>query len=154
MARLLKTTLIALSFLLLFSCSEEEEKLETDYTFVIEFGTECGWCAGTETISVKKGEIEYIRVIPCGDNKGTTVKTENFEYDKWNELIEDLDTDLFNALEYNICNICADGCDELIKVIRNGETHQIRYNPNEDIKGIESLQEKLREYLDEFNENN
>ncbi len=154
MTRLLKATFLGLSLLLAFSCSDEEDKLETDYTYVIEFGTECGWCAGTTTISVTKGEIEYTRIIPCGDDKGTIVKTNSFDDKKWEELITDFDTDYFETLEYNICNVCADGCDEIIKVIRNGDTHQIRYNPCEGIEGIESLQEKLRKYLDEFNENN
>jgi len=150
MTRLYKTTFFLFSLLVLLSCSKDDDKQEVDYSYIIEFGTECGWCAGTKYISVKKGEIEYSRNIPCGDDKGINNDHKNFDYDKWDELIDGFDLDFFATLDYDICNVCADGCDEIIEVTRNGKTHQIRYNPNREIEGIEPLQAKLKEIFQDY----
>lgn len=154
MAQLLKTTIFLAFFLLLFSCSNNDEKLEADDSYTIEFGSTCGWCGGTTNISINKGEINYTRIIPCGENQGTKTDTQNFDSEKWDELTTCFDINLFKTLDYNTCNVCVDGCDEIIKITQDKTTHEIRYNPSESIEGLETLQEKLREYLAEFYQDN
>ena len=102
---------------------------------------------------MKKGEIEYERNIPCGENKGTVNKSKELDNTTWEDLIESLDYDYFTTLDYTNCNVCADGCDEIIRITKNDIVHEIRYNPSQNIEGLEILQEKLREYLAEFYEN-
>jgi hypothetical protein len=149
MIKLLKTLSFLLVLVFILSCSNVDEP-NIDESFVIEFGSECGWCAGSGFISVKKNLIEYERNIPCGENKGTENKSEVLDSTKWEDLITSFDYDYFTTLDYNVCNVCADGCDEIIRITKDDMTYEIRYNPSENIEGIELLQEKLREYWAEF----
>lgn len=153
MAKRVKTISYVLVLLLILSCSKDDEPEVAD-SCVIEFGFECGWCAGSGFISVIKGEIEYIRNIPCGENKGTDKINQAFTDDEWNELLKSFDLDYFTKLDYNICNVCDDGCDEIIRITKDEIVYEIRYNPSESIEGLEILQEKLREYLAEFYQTN
>ena len=58
--------------LLIMACSEET--LEKPENYIIEFGTACGWCGGTEFILINSSKIEYEKKIPCGSEKGETKK--------------------------------------------------------------------------------
>lgn len=151
MTKLLKATIFLFSVVFILSCSKDDE-LEVDDSYAIEFGSECGWCAGSGFISLKKGEIKYIRNIPCGENQGTDKINQVFTYADWEELVACFDYAYFTTLDYNVCNVCADGCDEIIRITKDDEVREIRYNPTENIEGLETLQEKLREYLAEFYE--
>lgn len=137
----------------ILSCLKDDEP-GVDDSYLIEFGSECGWCAGSGFITISKAKIEYERNIPCGENQGTDKKNQIFTDNEWNQLLESFDYDYFITLDYNICNVCADGCDEIIRITKDNIVHEIRYNPSESIEGLETLQEKLREYLAEFYETN
>lgn len=148
MAKSLKTAILLLFLLFIFSCSKNSE--EQDNSTLIEFGVECGWCGGTRWLNFEKGKVEYKRVIPCGENKGTENKSKLLDEQSWNELITCFDFDYFTTLDYNECNVCVDGCDEIIRITQNNVVHEIRYNLSDNIKGLELLQEKLRAYSAEF----
>lgn len=153
MNKLLNTILFLFTLLSVLSCSDDNGPDIND-SYIIEFGSECGWCAGSGYITVKKGELEYERNIPCGENKGIENKSKDLDIAIWEDLITSFDYDYFVTLDYNVCNVCADGCDEIIRITKNDITHEIRYNPSENIEGIELLQEKLREYSAEFYDTN
>lgn len=146
--------LVLVSAFILSSCIFSDDDKDYDESYKIEFGFACGWCAGTGSITLLDGQIKYLREIPCGENKGSKSETEEFSAEEWNKLISSFDFDYFTTLEQNECNVCADGCDEIIKITKNNVIHEIRYNPSEDIEGIELLQEKLREYSATYFENN
>lgn len=138
-----KISILVFHLLFLFSCSEKENEDITDFT--IKYGTECGWCGGQEYITITSSNIEYERNIPCGENEGITRKSRNISKDEWTELSDSFDYSLFKTLEYNECNVCVDGCDEIIQITENGASHEIRYTPTTDIEGMEVLQQLLSE---------
>lgn len=142
--------IFVLSLLFLAGC--EKENLNATDSFRIEFGSVCGWCAGEEKITVSQSKIEYTRIIPCGENEGQTELKRTINSEEWDNLINTLDYDYFLTLDYNECNVCVDGCDEFIKITKNGEPHEISYTPGTEIEGIESFQEKLEELLAGFTE--
>lgn len=135
-----------------FSCAEE--KLDINETNVIEFGGECGWCAGQEYIKITEQKIEYTRTIPCGEEKGTHTESEKISEADWQELQNSFDYDQFITLDYDECNVCVDGCDEILRITREGETHQLRYDPGQEITDVASLQTKLQEIMLKFQDEN
>lgn len=139
-------------FLLLFSlaCDQEESGMQDD--FVIEFGTVCGWCAGEELLTVSESGIKYTRTIPCGDDKGTTQKQKSISTSEWEEIYASFDYSYFKTLNYNECNVCADGCDEFIKITDHNDSGEIRYSPGLQIDGLEELKSLLTNLLDEMRE--
>ncbi len=150
MTKIVSPLYIALLLLVANSCAEEIQP--TQKTFFIEFGSECGWCAGQEYIKISEAEVTYSRNIPCGDEEGTITKSRSISADKWDSIKNSFDFDLFLSLDYNECNVCADGCDEIIRITDNGDTHQLRYSPSTNIDGLENLQEKLMLLLIEMRE--
>jgi hypothetical protein len=68
----------------------------------------------------------------------------------WNKILLSFDYSLFKTLNYSECNVCVDGCDEIIQITDNENTHEIRYSPNDEIKGMQELQNILTEILEEM----
>ena len=129
----------------LISCKKSTYYTKDD--FVIEFGSECGWCAGEEYITVTPTAINYKRTIPCGDDQGVETKNKSISTEKWDSIWSSFDYDLFKTLDYNECNLCADGCDEIIRITKFGDTHEIRYSPGKEIAGVDELKQHLAEIL-------
>lgn len=137
--------------LFLFSACSKNEIIENQ-DMKIEFGTACGWCAGQENISITSSKIEYSRVIPCGDNKGTSTKNKTLSKTEWEELFHLFDYQLFLTLEHNECNVCADGCDEILKISDKNGSHELIYSPEIEVEGMENLRNRLNEILADFRE--
>jgi len=114
----------------IISCSKQNDDFGEHGSVVIKFGTACGWCAGEEVITVSSVKVDYLRHIPCGENEGTTNKTNEISKEKWKDITSSFDYSWFITLNYNECNVCADGCDEFIKITMDGSTHEIRYSPS------------------------
>ncbi len=134
--------------LFLLSCSEEIMPPET---YTIKFGSECGWCAGQEYITITSTKVEYTRNIPCSDDEGITQKTKDFCGCDWHTLTTLFDYSLFKKLEYNECNVCADGCDEIIEITEDdGSSHELRYTASNKVEGMEDLRQKLNEIMEEM----
>ncbi len=133
----------------LFSCSDEIV-IQEDYT--IKFGSECGWCAGQEFITVSSTKVEYEQNIPCGDDQGTIEKSMDFCSCEWNDLNASFDYSLYKKLDYNTCNVCADGCDEIIIITEDGSSHELRYSFSDKVEGMEDLRQKLTELMDKMRE--
>ena len=119
-------------------------------TMTIEYGTECGWCAGSEFIAVTDNKVVYTRTIPCGQNEGTVQITRTLSPERWQAITESFDYDQFRRLRQDACNVCADGCDEIIRITRDGKIHQIRYTPGSVFAATEELQALLHELMLEF----
>lgn len=142
MTKLLKTITFLLALVFVLSCSKDDE-LDVDDSYVIEFETLCGWNIGNKFIFIEKGEIKY-------GSKVVFVKTKSLSSKAWKELIASFDINLFENLDYNTCNVCVDGCDEIIRITSDDNSHEIRYNPGDTIPGLEDLQKKLRAYMTEI----
>jgi hypothetical protein len=138
---------VSILFVVLVSCSHPEDEVPA---FEIKFGSECGWCAGQEYLFVTESEVRYERHIPCGDTKGTTLATKKLSTSEWEIIRESFDYDLFLTLEYNECNVCVDGCDEIMEITQNIQTHTLRYSITDEIEGMDDLREILQEYLEGF----
>lgn len=141
---------LALILIVILSCSKQKDEFGEHGSLVIEFGTACGWCSGEETITVSSEKADYLRLIPCGENKGTTDKTIEISEGKWNDIISCFDYSHFLTLDYNECNIYADGCDEFIKITHEGSSHEIRYSPSENIDGLNDLRQELNNLMSEI----
>ena len=152
MKHLVKVGFFALVFLFFTTCAEDEFKKQESY--IIEYGTECGWCAGQEYITVSNSKVEYLRNIPCGENQGTTNKSRNLNSGEWEELTSSFDYSLFITLEYNECNVCVDGCDEIIRITDDETSHELRYSISGEVEGMEILRQKLEELMEEMKEQN
>lgn len=149
MKNLLNAILI---FLLLFSLACDQETTDSQDDFIIEFGTVCGWCAGEELIKVSESGIKYTRTIPCGDDEGTTQRERSISAIEWEEIKASFDYAFFKELDYDECNVCADGCDEFIKITEFNSTNTISYSPGEQINGLEELKSLLNDLLDKMRE--
>jgi len=152
MKNLLKNFAFIFTLFVLQGCDKNE--IESKDDFKIEFGSVCGWCAGEEFITVTSVQIEYYRNIPCGENKGKLQKSRKTSDAEWNEIISSFDSRKFKTLNYNSCNVCADGCDEIIRITNNRNTHEIRYTPSEEIQETKNLSLILTGLLAEMRKNN
>ena len=150
MKNLLRTVAVFFVFSILISCDNDEIELKED--FKIEYGSVCGWCAGEEFITVTSSQIEYYRNIPCGDNKGTTQKSRKISASEWNEIISSVDYSKFKKLEYNTCNVCVDGCDEIIRITENNNDHEIRYSVSDEIEEVKKTRQILSALLENMRE--
>lgn len=148
MKKILNTVFALIIFLMISAC--EEIEITEQENFKIEFGSECGWCAGQEFITVTSSKIEYIRNVPCGDGKGTTKKEKEISTIEWNEIQTSFDYSLFKKLDYNSCNVCADGCDEIIKINENDSIHEIRYSSPNEIEETKDLRQILNKIMEEM----
>lgn len=157
MEKFLKFISFLFLLLILQSCAEEQpeniESFDKTASFYIEFGIECGWCAGIEYIKITQSKVEYTRVIPCGDDKGTFINEQDLNEADWVELTSSFKLSEFMELAYNTCNLCADGCDEIIRIGDKDSSHEIRYTPGIEIEGMEALIEKLYLLIQEFHQN-
>lgn len=144
----LKLSLLILAFSILGACDKNEVAPKPD--FEIKFGSECGWCAGQEYITISSLNVKYFRNIPCGEEKGTTQKERLLSSEEWDEIQVSFDYSLFKTLNYSECNVCVDGCDEIIQITENKNTHEIRYSPNIEIEGMQELQNILMGLLEEM----
>lgn len=148
MSKFIKVIFFLFSILVISLCSIDDEADINEFT--IQLGTECGWGASLASVAVKQGQIEYTPNIPCCEERQVEKERKTLNNEEWEDLISCFDYDYFLSLYITNCNICFDGCDEFIRITKDGKAHEIRYNPSESIEGLETLQETLREYLAEF----
>jgi hypothetical protein len=121
-SRLSRICLVVL--LVVASCEESSDWASSPQ---IEYETACGWCAGSWRIIIEGNEVSYKRIIPCGENKGTIEKSRHLNADQLVILENSFDFDKFLKLDINECGVCFDGCDERLKISKEGKTHEIRY---------------------------
>lgn len=140
-------------FFLIPSCLFDNGDDDWDDSYKIEYGFACGWCGGTGFIEIIQEQISYEREIPCGENEGIHTESDNLISEQWEELISSYNHADFLKLDYSQCNVCVDGCDEIIRITKDDQTHELRYNPGDTIPGIKVLQEKLRMMMSEYQDN-
>ncbi len=150
MKEFLKTGLVILVLLIFGAC--ESNEIPEQENIKIEFGSECGWCAGQEFIAVTNLRIEYTRNIPCGEGKGTRKKEKEISSKEWNEIQSSFDYSTFKTLDYNSCNVCVDGCDEIIKITKNDSIYKIRYSSPNEVEETKDLRQILNKIMEEMRE--
>jgi hypothetical protein len=138
--------IIIISIVLVLSC----EKEKGDNEFVISIGTVCGWCRGSDNLTITEAKTSYEYLSPCDNNDfsryALTGKNE------WDELIELLDMDKYQNININTCYVCVDGCDTWLSVKNGSVSHEIRFGFEDStaIKDIEAFVDKLDSIKTEF----
>lgn len=144
----IETLLWLILLALITGCGNDLQEEQKNY--VIEFGTRCGRCAGTEWITITPETVSYERNIPCGTQTGITKKQKQLTENEWNSLSGSFNLETFQSLKFNECHSCYDGCDEILKVTVSDSTHTLTYMPTARIKGIEGFQGQLYTLLAEM----
>lgn len=133
--------------ILILSCAED---LNNKDIIQFEYETACGWCAGSALLVISKTKTDYTRNIPCGENKGMKNYNSLLKANEWEKLMNCYDHGQFQKLIINLCGVCFDGCDERIKIIRNGTEHEIKYLPSDIPEEVDSLRNILQKIILEF----
>ena len=133
--------------MILSSCNKPDD---IDESIIIEYEMACGWCAGTTSLVIEGRRISYLKIIPCGNNKGTTSKNLTLRDIEWENLLKSFDQNRFLKLTINECGVCFDGCDERIKITKNGNEHEIRFLPTNVPEEVKSLLFHLKEIILQF----
>ncbi len=117
--------LIISILLLLSSCETGNVQPGACEKLVISSGTACGWCAGGDSLLVTKEVTRYGYYSPCDDNDFSLDSVTS--PDEWDKLTGLLDMEEFSLIDINTCNVCADGCDTWITVVKGEYSHTVRY---------------------------
>ena len=139
--------LIVLLTLLHGSCSKSDNG---DESAIIEYEMACGRCSGTTSLVIRGGDASYLKTIPCGTNKSTISKNLNLRAIEWENLLKSFNHSQFLKLSVNECGVCFDGCDERLKITREGIVHEIRFLPANTPAETESLVYHLKEVIQQF----
>ena len=86
--------------------------------------------------------------------EGIKQKERLISSEEWNKVTESFDFAVFETLDFSECNICVDGCDEIIQITQQHKTHKISYTPNTKMNEIEELQKILYELTTEMRKMN
>ncbi|HEX6223344.1 MAG TPA: hypothetical protein VFZ52_02975 [Chryseolinea sp.] len=137
--------IIFLFCLTAMSCEEEN-----DAEIIIKTGRDCGWCGGSDSLTLTKvnNHYEFRNSCPEPPSKEEYKRANRTQ---WNELLAALDWDTFKQVNVNTCAQCADGCDTWVVIENKNETHQIRFTENSpEIDPIREFVEKLDALHEEF----
>jgi hypothetical protein len=126
---------------------------ETLEGLVIKTGESCGWCAGSDSLTLTEATTYYEYHPACGGK--AKYKRTNTDTQRWNELLATLDVEKFLAIDVNTCNVCADGCDVTIYLRKDNITHQIRFGLGQspETVPIKPFVDKLNAWREEFKNN-
>jgi hypothetical protein len=140
---------------LFFSCMKTDINLGShkgsEADLIIQSGFECGWGSGTDSLEISKTTIKYAYYIPARSAEPVTRKSRNVSDAEWTEIINDVNMDEFERLNYHTCNVCFDGCDEWILIRNKTYNHKITFGKGTQIDTISNLQNKLAALRLEFN---
>ena len=143
-----------LLFISLFTmaCQDHQDENIVLKGLIIKTGQTCGWCAGSDSLTLTETKEYYEFIAACGgQNKSLQ---ENTDLEKWNDLLQDFDLETFTNVNVNTCNICVDGCDTWISVQKDDMIHEIRFGDNSpEIEPIRAFVDKLRTLREAFKTN-
>lgn len=135
---------LLLCFTFLVACEKDKGKADKVYNgIVISMNSECGWCAGGDSLLVTK-DMTYYEFRPACNSAGYS-KDSLTNVNEWNELVALLDMDKFKSINLNTCYVCADGCDTWITVNNGQVFHKIRFGSEDSakLKDIQPFVDKL-----------
>jgi hypothetical protein len=144
----MKIFLLSSMLLLLWAISCNKDKEASGLTII--GGSECGWCAGTDSVIISEYRLNYRNMNPCDHHAYSRVA--HIEKSEWDQLTGIIDLDEFNNMHLNSCNVCFDGCDKWI-TIRNGSySHTIRFGDQDSaaVLSIKPLVDKLDSIRDSY----
>jgi len=143
--------LAILSLLIMLSCKKTDSEQINNSNLVIKAGFICGWGSGEDTIEISRTSIKYVYYVPAKSQQPQIRKARPVSRTEWSEILNDVDINNFVNLNYQTCNVCADGCDEWIFIQKDNLSHGIRFGKEATIDAISKLQIKLGQLRAEFN---
>jgi hypothetical protein len=117
---------------------------------IIDAGFVCGWGSGLDSINISRDSIKYRYWVPATSPVPVIDKTRSVTENEWKEIISNVNLNGFLNLNYQSCNVCADGCDEWIFIQNDNISHKITFEKGLEIKDISKLQAKLAALRAEF----
>jgi hypothetical protein len=142
-------SLVILALLFVFPGCEKTE-INNNPELIINAGFVCGWGSGLDSINISRTAIKYRYWIPATTNAPVINKTRSVSESEWKEILAGVDMAEFVKLNYQSCNVCADGCDEWISIRDGKGSNKITFGKGIEIGAISSLQSKLAELRTEF----
>jgi hypothetical protein len=138
---IMKAFHIILLIIVIFFLSCEKEKYDN---LEIATGSICGWCTGSDSLSISAEKTVYQYSESCLENHSVNRQTHDKDWDK---LIELLDLREFEEIELNTCFSCVDGCDTWICITHDSGSHQISFAffDSAEIRDIRPFIDKLEE---------
>lgn len=147
----MRTIILTVAVFCFLGSSCEDEK--NGHHIVIKTGRACGWCGGSDTLTITKAVSAYDFTNPCDENKNKE-REEQTAPGEWSELLGTLNWNDFKKVNVNTCALCADGCDTWITIQNGPLTHQIRFTENSvEIEHIRTFVERLKAHHEEFRQN-
>lgn len=137
--------------LMVLGCKTIQTDKPEHANLVIKAGYICGWGSGRDSIEISQNAIKYIYYVPRKSEQAQITKTRATTPSEWSEISGSVNTNSFVKLNYNTCNVCADGCDEWISIKDDNLSHKITFNKGEKIDSISKLQTQLAKLRAEFN---
>lgn len=135
------------------SCKTVQTEQTGNSDLVIKTGFICGWGSGQDSMEVSQKAVKYIYYVPRKSSEAQITKTRAISDAEWTEISNAVNMNDFVRLDYNTCNVCADGCDEWISIQKGKLSHQITFNKGAKIDSINKLQIQLAKLKAEFNPN-
>jgi len=141
-----KTISLCASFLLLLliaSCSKSEDEPSAQANLKITMGIHCGWNLRLDSLSV---DANYASLRQNYNSNGQTIKLTNLNLIGNNQvksLENALDWAYFSSLNYNSGELGSDGCDIWLRVNRDGQSHEIRFSPDDTIPQLRAFTDQL-----------
>ncbi len=147
------SVLLILFFVFLPGCKKSENNsiLKDASSLIINAGFECGWGTGSDSLIITRSAIKYLYFVPAVSMVPTIKKSRNVSDNEWEDILNAINPNDFQKLDFNSCNICVDGCDEWISVKTDHFSHQIRFAAGLKIESITKLQDILAQLRSEFN---
>lgn len=127
------------------SCTIDNNEIELKGDgLTISTGTVCGWCMGSDSLTITEVDTYFEYKSSCDENIYT--KEDQTDKSEWNDLIGKLNIEEFKKISLNTCYVCVDGCDYWILISNSSFSHKIRFGYQD------SLQIKnIREFVDKLN---
>ncbi|MFD2287108.1 hypothetical protein GJU39_10695 [Pedobacter petrophilus] len=143
------STIIIAGILLIFSCKTTQINKINHADLVIKAGFICGWGSGQDSLEISSRAIKYTYATPR-TSSAKIKKTRSVSNSEWDEIVNAVNVDDFQKLNYQTCNVCFDGCDEWISIEKNNFSHKITFTKGTKIDSISKLQVKLEQLREEF----
>jgi hypothetical protein len=150
----MKYIIFCITFLLSvpFTCNRQEPAAGvSDSATIITAGYVCGWGSGEDSLVITSDKVSYKFFVPASSSKPSVNISRTLTAAEQEAIKNAVDFPTFCQLEYNSCNVCADGCDEWIIIKHLNATHEIRYSKGQQINSVSALQAILLDFRKEFN---
>ena len=136
--------------ILLNSSARTKTTQYEDSDLTIKAGYICGLGSGQDTLTITEKKESYVFYVPRKSNKPEIKKSRTLTEKEWKEILSSFDMNDFLKLNYNICNVCIDGCDNWISVHSIKINHRLSFNYGMEIDSLKNLQVKLSQLRAEF----